>query len=220
MHLIAKVRLPLLVVLAVPLFNLPRADADLVTYSWSGFSERSASDPFGFGGDGLGATIGDGMPFTLSVDVDSDAIDMTVSANQGRFVVDSADLTIGGTPAVVSINSGSALTFDDDSAGEDMLTFAAQITFNGHSELWTSGVRVDGGTFELFDGGEVDLPPVFGSASSVGTPSDFGGLAYRSIIPFDTPVNSTAVPEPSAAVLLSLVSFLVISANSRRRAVK
>jgi hypothetical protein len=195
------------------------ANAEIIRYSWSGRIEKkqsSTSDPLGIGGDGVFTTI-DGMPYSLSVDVDS-AATATFGPPEGwEFSVAAVYLTIGGQAATVVTPGKLHFTERDDQNRNDVILTSSLVSFNGGTDILHFAIRLPGNTFSV---GALLPPPFFGPTSSntaiQSLPSSSNYVIYTS---FATPFSVerlNVAPEPTSAALFCLVGLFGSVALSKR----
>lgn len=194
-------------------------NAEIIRYSWSGRIEKkqsATSDPLGIGGDGSFTTV-DGLPYSLSVDVDSTAAATFGSPEGWEFSVAAVYLTIGGQTATVVTPGKLHFTERDDQNRNDVYLNSSLVSFNGGMDILQFAIRLPGNTFSVV---ALLPPPLFGPTNSntavQSLPSNSNYVIYT---PTATPFSVerlTVAAEPTSATLFCLVGLVGWAAVSKR----
>jgi MYXO-CTERM domain-containing protein len=192
-------------------FMLPAlSEAAVVTYSWSGnVTLVGSSDPWGLG---AGPT-----PYSLMVNIDSNAVDSNSAINRATFTVLSAGLTIGGQPYVVGSGRSVILTDNASPFNNDqiLVSFLSVTSPSNITVPLPFFVNLPTSTFSF--SASLETPPVFGTVLSSAATTNFVGEDYRTGVTTDTAVTAIATPEPASLTLWGLGALGGAVAARRRK---
>lgn len=187
-------------------FTGQRAMALPVAYSWRGTMTplEANVDPW---------DIGSVKPFTITVLVNQDAVDLDASLVVARFDLLDAELLIDGVPQQ-SFDRGVILIEDRDFR-DSLSIILFDVQFNGVRERFFAGASLP--TATLTFARPFESPPFFSATETIsrgGAESE--NSSYSTFSGLNTTVTATVIPEPSTFVL-SLLAIIYVGIPFRRK---